>query len=49
MSATTDTNAGGSIAGFIYQIYYYYLYRLFTMGVGEIVSLEKFGDMLKFH
>lgn len=44
MSATTDTNAGGSIAGFIYQIYYY-LYRLLTMRAGEVVSLEKFEDV----
>lgn len=44
MSATTDTNAGGSIAGIIYQIYYY-LYRLLTMGVDEVVSLEKFEDV----
>lgn len=43
MSAS-DTNAGGSIAGFIYQIYYF-LYRLLTMGVGEVVSLEKFEDI----
>lgn len=44
MSATTDTNAGGPIAGFIYQIYYY-LYRLLTMGGDEVVSLEKFEDI----
>lgn len=44
MGTTIDTNAGGSIAGIIYQIYYY-LYRLLTIGVGEVVSLEKFEDV----
>ncbi len=44
MSTTSDTNAGGSVAGFIYQIYYY-LYRLLTIGVDEVVSLEKFEDV----
>lgn len=44
MDTIRDTNAGGSIAGIIYQIYYY-LYRLLTMGVGEVVSLEKFEDV----
>ena len=39
-----DTNAGGVIAGFIYQIYYF-LYRLLAMQEGEIVSLEKFEDV----
>ncbi len=37
-------NAGGSIAGFIYQIYYFQ-YRLLTMQKGEIVSLEKIDDV----
>lgn len=39
-----DTNAGGVVAGFVYQIYYF-LYRLLTMQKGEIVSLEKFEDV----
>lgn len=39
-----DSNAGGSIAGFIYQIYYF-LYRLLTMRKGETVSLEKIDDV----
>lgn len=39
-----DTNAGGVVAGFIYQIYYF-LYRLLTMQEGETVSLEKFEDV----
>lgn len=39
-----DSNAGGSIAGFIYQIYYF-LYRLLTMQKGETVSLEKIDDV----
>ena len=39
-----DSNAGGSIAGFIYQIYYF-LYRLLTMQSGETVSLEKIDDV----
>ena len=41
---TDDRNAGGVVAGFVYQIYYF-LYQLLTMGVGEIVSLEKFEDV----
>ena len=41
-----DSNAGGSIAGFIYQIYYF-LYRLLTMQRGETVSLEKIDDVGK--
>ena len=39
-----DTNAGGVVAGFIYQIYYF-LYRLLAMQEGETVSLEKFEDV----
>lgn len=39
-----DTNAGGVIAGFIYQIYYF-LYRLLAMQEGETVSIEKFEDV----
>lgn len=39
-----DTNAGGVVAGFIYQIYYF-LYRLLSMQEGETVSLEKFEDV----
>lgn len=39
-----DSNAGGSIAGFVYQIYYF-LYRLVTIQEGEIVSLEKIDDV----
>lgn len=39
-----DTNAGGVVAGFIYQIYYF-LYRLLMMQEGETVSLEKFEDV----
>ena len=39
-----DTNAGGIVAGFIYQIYYF-LYRLLSMQEGETVSLEKFEDV----
>ena len=39
-----DSNAGGSIAGFIYQVYYF-LYRLLTMQRGETVSLEKIDDV----
>lgn len=39
-----DTNAGGVVAGFIYQIYYF-LYRLLAMREGETVSLEKFEDV----
>lgn len=44
MSGKKDTNAGGVVAGFIYQIYYF-LYRLLKMQEGEIVSLEKFEDV----
>ena len=39
-----DSNAGGSIAGFVYQIYYF-LYRLVTIQKEEIVSLEKIDDV----
>jgi hypothetical protein len=39
MSKADDRNAGGVVAGFVYQIYYF-LYQLLTMGVGETVSLE---------
>lgn len=39
-----DTNAGGVVAGFIYQIYYF-LYRLLNMDEGESVSLEQFEDV----
>lgn len=39
-----DTNAGGVVAGFIYQIYYF-LYRLLAMQEGETVSIEKFEDV----
>ena len=31
MGNTNDRNAGGVVAGFVYQIYYF-LYRLLTMG-----------------
>ena len=41
---SNDSNAGGSIAGFIYQVYYF-LYRLLTMQRGETVSLEKIDDV----
>lgn len=44
MGNTNDRNAGGVVAGFVYQIYYF-LYRLLTMGVDETVSLEKFEDV----
>lgn len=44
MGNTNDRNAGGVVAGFVYQIYYF-LYKLLTMGVGETVSLEKFEDV----
>ena len=38
-----DTNAGGVVAGFIYQTHYF-LYLLLTMQKGDTVSLEKFED-----
>lgn len=44
MGNTNDRNAGGVVAGFVYQIYYF-LYQLLTMGVDDTVSLEKFEDV----
>ena len=44
MSTTSDTSAVGSIAGFVYQIYFF-LYQLLLMRKDDIVSLEKIDDV----
>ena len=44
MSKTNEFEALGSLAGFVYQEYYF-LYRLLTIQDGETVSLEKIDDV----
>lgn len=44
MAKSNKRDAGGPLAGFIYQLYYY-LERLLLLGPGEAASLEVFDDV----